>query len=385
MKILYIIDNFDTSFNYREVHYARESAKNNEVYVLTSTNSFCSSKKFKEGVTKWGNVKIIRKKPFFRIKDIFLWIRGYKKEIKKINPDIIHTFEGVKISTSIMGVWAKKQGYPLVCDQENRISGGREFLTWLKYWVCGRFFEKKLVKASDLIQVVTEGGKEYLINNFKIPQSKILQSNLGCLKSQFYFDKNLRKNFREKNASDKNKFIIGVSGKFREWKKIETIISAFKKTKDDSYRLFIFGSFDSNYLAKIKEECDDSRIVIKEGFMNIKDLNEFYNGVDVMCWTHVTISLFESLATKTPVIIPYFNATNHLEKMNGVFFYGKNKKIFDKNEHIINFNERIKEIFKIIKEKPKFNGEVDSRIYWENIVSKLNISYLKLLNEKNKK
>jgi len=379
MKILYIFDHFNYNVNYRDVAYAREMAKNHEVYVLTS--NYTSDKKIKKpSYEKWRGVTIIRGDPVMEFRGTMFWIKNFKKIIKSINPDVIHTFEGIKISTSIMGCWAKTQGYPMVYDQENRMSGGWSPLTRLKYFLGGGFFEKKIVKIVDLIRVVTPGSKEYLMKKYHIPEDKIVSSTLGYNQEEIYYSEKLRRKFRKEKGFTSKSYVIATTGRLTKLKKIEWIIEAFKQINDKEIYLIVTGKIEQDYFNFLKQKYKDvPRLIVDDKYLGSKDLNELYNGVDLLVWQHATISYFEALATKTPILIPYFNATSHLENVKGVFYYGRDKKIFDKYEGIINDKERIEEMAKIMKMKPVVKGIDAKKFSWENIAESLEKDYMRVL------
>ena len=339
MKILYIFDHFDITRNYRDVSYAKEMAKKHDVYVLVS-----KEEDKKESIKKWQRVTVIRKSAPICFRGFVPWLNDYKKIIKKINPDIIHTFEGIKISTSVMGCWAKKRGYPVVYDQETRMVGGWGRLTRWKYFLGARYFEKRIVKKADLIRTMNPAAKEYLIKNLKINPNKISSSTLGYDKEIFYPSKKLREKSRRELGVEKKEYLIVTTGSLVELKKIELIIEAFKKIQNRNIRLLVIGKLKEDYYQKLLRKYEGiPGFKIENKFLNLDELNELYNGADLLVWPHVTISYFEALATKTPVLVPYFKATSHLEGVKGVFFYGKNKKIFDRYERIINDNVRVSE------------------------------------------
>jgi len=389
MKILYVTDNFDENLSYRENYYARELSKKNEVYILTSTNRLYifDKPKFKEGMYSWKNIKIIRKKPILKLRDTMFSIRGYKKVIENLNPDIIHTFEGIKISTARIGMWAKKKGYIVVYDQENRIEGGRNFLSKMKYFF-GKFYEKKIVNCADIIRVVTLGGRNYLLKKYAKISKKIMDSSLGYDPKKFYSSKNMKKTFRKEYNLEK-KIVFGVTGKFFPEKKIELIINSFLKLKNKGIILFIKGKFEKNYLDLLKERFGNKKnVFIEDSFMNSNNLNKFYNGVDLMIWTKQTVSFFEALGSKTQILIPYFNATSHIgdKVKKGIIYYGS-QKLFDKNENILNDKLMKESLFngmqKYINQdmsKIKINALAFS---WGNICKNLEKEYINLIKNKN--
>jgi glycosyltransferase involved in cell wall biosynthesis len=374
MKILYLFDHFDVNRNYRDVSYAKEMAKKHEVYVLTS------KEEEKESVKKWEGVTVIRKNAPMKVRGFVPWFNDYKKIIKKINPDVIHTFEGIKISTSIMGCWAKKQGYPVLYDQENRLKGGWGTLTRWKYKLGGRYFEKRIIKKADLIRVVTPGGKDYILREFKVNPKKIVSSTLGFDKKIFYYSKRLRKDFRKKIGIKKEQYLVLTTGSLVRLKKIEWLIDSFKKIKDSTIIFLIIGKLKQDYYNELISRCrNNPNIIIKNKFLDLRELNEAYNGADILLWPHVTISYFEALATQTPILIPYFSATKHLKGIKGLFFYGEDKIIFDKNERIINKEIRINEIAKIISSKPKVKKINAKKFSWQEIGKSLEKDYLKTI------
>ena len=388
MKILYLFDHFPYDMNRFGIAYVTEMAKKHEVYVLASNHRFgyLRFEKEKPPIEKWENAIIIRKDPVVELRGTMLWVKDYKKIIKEINPDIIHTFEGIKISTSIMGCWAKKQGYPVVYDHENRMVGGWGKLTRWKYFLGARYFEKRIIRKADLIRAITPGAKEYLLANHDMDKRRIIPCTLGYFEEKSYPSKTLRKRFRRKRGIKKDDYVVAVSGRITRLKRIELIIKAFKKTKNKNLHLLVIGKFDEKYHRELlKKYKNVPRLKIEMNFLSLSKLNELYNGIDLMVWPHVTMSSYEALATKTPILIPYFNATFHLEGVKGVFFYGKNKKIFDRYERVINDNVRIEEMAKVMDSKPIVKKISVKQYSWKNICKEMEEDYKKLLKKCQKK
>ena len=63
-------------------------------------------------------------------------------------------------------------------------------------------------------------------------------------------------------------------------------------------------------------------------------LNKFYNMCDFMLWTYPTNSFFEALGTRTPIIVPFGSATEHLYSSN-IIHYGNKHSIDYQGNHII--------------------------------------------------
>ncbi len=377
MKILFINDIFDPTINSRARAEAKELAKNNEVYVLSTTmNTYLlKEKSFNGGVKKILGFTVIRKKPFLRIRDFILWIREYKKVIRSINPDIVFVFDGARPSHGIMGLWAKKKGYPIFYEQGKWSRYEFRTLSKIKNFIIGNYLERKILKKSDIIYTTLKEAKIYLLKYYPFLKEEDITLGSSGYNENFFSSKKKREAFRKKQGIKEEEYVFGTTGKFTKDnnKHPELIISAFKEIPEKKTRLILAGQFEEKYLEELKKiSKGDKRIIFIPRLLNLEELNEFFNGIDLAVWARYNISVFEALGTNTPVCIPYYGVSSNLKGIKGVIFHGEDSRYFDEQDNLKDKQSFLKNIKRILEKRPKIKGKLDyERFGWEKIVEKI--------------
>lgn len=386
MKILHCIGFYNTDLSYREHYYTKKLSENTNdtVYILTSNRSYpfgkLKKKSFKIGMQKIKkNLYLIRSKRIFQLRDFILF--PYKKHIDTINPDIIHVYDGIQGIGAFISQYAKHKNIPVVYEHEQRRLSG-SVLFFIRNLIFTLPSISIILKNSNFVRCVTPGAISFLKKIFphKMKKKQFSITSLGYDKNIFYRNTNERKFFRNKYKIKKDTICIGWTGKIYPYKNLEVIINAFKNNSE-SNKLFIIGTGDLNYINRLKHlSADDKNIYWITTLLNQQKLRQFFNAMDYGIWTMPTISFFEALGTGLPIIIPYGNATAHINSTK-VIFYGKDS--VDTNNCILSNKRNIEELREIFINLKQSHHDIDrsNKYNWESIVQQLREQYERLIHE----
>lgn len=167
----------------------------------------------------------------------------------------------------------------------------------------------KIIERSNLIITVSNFSKEDISKNFSVNPNKIHVTYLSHSKIYKPINKDICKNFLNKNYKIDFKYILFV-GNFSPRKNILGLIRAFSKicNENKTINLIIIGVKGQSYETYLNE-CIKLKIknrVIFTGFIKTSHLPYFYN--NALCFIYPSIyegfglPPLESMACKTPVI-----------------------------------------------------------------------------------
>lgn len=325
MKVLHCIGFHDSRLYYRTNYYLEELARSHtcQPLMLTGDLSFPHIGQKKERIRRDEpalSYGLRRERAFFHLRDAVAFRTS--KAIRDFRPDIAHLYEGRQFAPYLAARTCVRLGIPFVYEPEQRSDGsslaGR---AWSR--LVARPWIRFLAEKSALIRVVTPGALEYLNQVCgRDLSAKTVLVTLAYNERDFFPDADLRKAFRAREGLADGLIGVGLTGKFSPQKKIEAAIEGFKRAANGRMRLFIQGAFESGYREKILAACaGDPKISVRDGLLDRRRLNEFYNGMDYLLWTSPTNSFFEALGTDTKIIVPFGDATRHLISEN-IIFYG---------------------------------------------------------------
>jgi glycosyltransferase involved in cell wall biosynthesis len=196
--------------------------------------------------------------------DLWRLNRTVLKEHKKKSFQIIHCRSYI---TSLIGLsFKKKYKVPFNFDMrgfwaDERIEGGiwnRDNVLFKKIYTFFKKKEKEFLEYSDHIVSLTEKAKIYLVDNFKIPSSKISVIPC-CVDTEHFKISNYveieRK--REELKINENQFVLSYLGTIGTWYMLAEMLDFFKvllKTKPDAIFLFITAENPENIFKKAFEK-----------------------------------------------------------------------------------------------------------------------------------
>ena len=195
--------------------------------------------------------------------------------------------------------------------------------------ICGLFSKivpKKIIYNSEKSIIFNEN------NHFYSKNKTVLIEN-GYNDKTFYPSKYLRKNFRKKYKIRDSDIILGFAGRYSKIKNIPSLLIAFSKiVKDyDNVYLCMVGKDINLNNNGLKSLIFDLKIQDKVVLLNEKkNLNQFYNGIDLLVLTSFAESfpnvIAESMLCSTPVLSTDVGCSKRIIKDCG-FIVKKNNQL----------------------------------------------------------
>lgn len=316
MKIVHLMYWYCKDMGYQENFLPAEQAKlGMDVYIITSNllpffkgiNE--DSRKLDPGIFKEKDVKIYRLPTIFEIKDGGqLILKGVKKKLNEIKPDIVHSHGAFTFTTIYAIHYQKKFKYKLFIDDHSHTGNfhidklhKRIFILLAK-----RYIERTRNRINCLFPV-QYSSKNILKKYFPNIKKKVL--HLGANDKFFYPSNELRQLFRDKLGVMENELLIITSGKLDEDKDITYLLDAFLELEyNERYFLLIIGNGTLEYMKKLKQRvknCNIPERIIFIDFLKNQDLNKYYNAADIGIWPgNHSIGVIEAIATGLAVIVP---------------------------------------------------------------------------------
>jgi hypothetical protein len=305
MKVLLLTGFFDENFVYREHAYAQYFEKNNIEYTILTSTLPLSQKKQKNKPQDSGKYNIVRKKPFFSFRDIVFF--NVSKQLKKINPDIIHLFDaqqGIALFGILFSIFFNKI---VVYDHELQgIPSGK--LARIRFYLLTYPILQFVTSKADKIRCVTPGGLQLLKRVNPKCESKITLEPLGY---------NLKEEIKVELpfVIPATQNLISMTGYFDIKKNIKPILAAFVRSNSlshNAYFVIIGPIFDSKVLKFIKKH---NRIIHYDQLLNQEELELLLKSSKINIWPKSTSTIFEALKFDNYVILPFNDQTSHLNSL----------------------------------------------------------------------
>ena len=381
MKIVHVTGYFQPELGYEEYYLALNQKKlGHDVYIITSDrianlpnlkdslkeiNSEYNTRFRPVGFSDVNGIKVYRLKTIFEAKD-FLIVKGIKKILKEINPDVVHTHEPRQFMTMLPALYKKRFGYKLITDQHDYDifpTIKSKFMTYVvRRSICRFAFNR-----SDKIIAITPESREFIRRVYDIKKD-IIDSTLGADTSRFKFNKEKRDEIRKKFNIKDNVLVIS-SGHIGRNKKLEILINAFSKTKN-SILMFIGGG-DNGYISELKDITNklgiDKRVIFL-GRISQEEMPCYYSAADIGAWPfRATITIIEAMACGLPVVIPNANTVKHLVQYENGLTFEDEKDLQNKLSMLIDDKTLRNKLSKnaVSVTKKKFGYDVIAKRYLE--------------------
>ena len=194
----------------------------------------------------------------------------------------------------------------------------------------------------------------------------------GVELDKFKDAKKNRKDIRKKYNIKDSDFVYLYTGRIVEIKGVRELIKSFNSIKDDSSKLVIVGSLESNiftpksYIDELKDLSKNNKNIIFTGRVNYNDIPSYYGMADVgvvpSIWEEpFALTVIEHMGVGNPVIITNSGAMPELVKEGTSLIVEKDANIIDNiSNAMINIKDNYKKYNSrtIIKQANKFNSNV---------------------------
>jgi len=324
LKIVHIMNWYIPNMGYQENYLPMEQKKlGHDVEIITS-DRFPALKGFKQHVGRIHKNRVVEKGTFtdkdvvihrlptiIGYKSKIIILKGLKKKLMQINPNVIQAHGVFSIVTLQTLFYMKDLNYKLFiddhCHDNNFNQNSIQNKLYIKF--VKQFYDKYGKRISYFLPV-TYSSKNIIKSTLDIPDNKIELLHLGVDSNFFRPSEDLREKCRKQIGIDDNEILILTSGKFTESKDIHILIKSFIKLtkKFDNIRLLILGNGPLNYIKYLYKLIEIGKIkdkVIFHDFVPNRELPLFYNAADIGVWPgDHTITAVEAISTGLPIIVP---------------------------------------------------------------------------------
>jgi glycosyltransferase involved in cell wall biosynthesis len=365
MKIVHVMGSYIPNMGYQE-NYLPAEQKNlgHDVEIITSDRysphlslketvaHIYENRIVRSGIFYDNDIKIHRLPVQFEIKSHNqLLLKGLKKKLKELKPDIVQAHEVSSLYTVQSIMYQKSLGYQLFLDSHISYKNLKPYRYYKKLYF--RFLKYSFfpfyLKRIQKIFPITPEAKLILLKEFGIPKNKIEFIPLGVNCKRFVFDENERLKLRQKLHVEKDDIVGIYAGKLTPIKQIPFLINASeeKLKKYDNIKLIILGNGPINHENEIKELVFNKGLtdkIIFHDFVKNDQLPNFYSAADFGVWPWGSSNtMLEAMSCSLPLILAQSEDTVHLlENNNGFFFKENNEKDFQNYLEILISNDELR-------------------------------------------
>lgn len=325
MKIVFIVKWYTPGFGYITNSLSQELSSNgHDVHIFTTKyQSYWNHPQYKEiyekyqgpnilseGEFKDGNVTVHRL-PSWRFGNI-IWINSIWKTLKKVQPDIVQSFDINEPHTVKLAMFARFFKYKLFTANHFilisfRLLGGWKKLDFKKRWYIRLMFRVPgmiIRRVSKKCYAVTKDAKKLATLFFAFKPNQVEVSTLG-VDTKLYHpltsdDIVIRDKIRAQLGFSDQDIICVFSGKITEEKSPLILAEAIKvlRSKGKHYSALFIGSGELKDKVAAYENC---KVL---NFVPSHELADYYRASDIAVWPRsVTTSILDAAACALPVII----------------------------------------------------------------------------------
>jgi glycosyltransferase involved in cell wall biosynthesis len=262
------------------------------------------------------------------------------KNIKKYQPDILHTHLGGDIYGPLASYFTK---IPIIISTEHNLNYQEKFIKNL--------LKKLLIKRVNKIYAVSKAVKQDAIKRYNLKEENIKVIYNGIDLNYFKYSKDKKR----------QKIILGSLGRLNQQKGHSLLIKAIALSKKDNYQLEIAGEGElKNELKKLIKKLNLENKIKLVGQVNNK---EWLKKIDIFImpslWEGLGIAILEAAAMKKPIIASQVDGILEILNQDQAYLYPP-KKTNELAKHIDYLvdnldseivNKKIEQTYQVIKEK----------------------------------
>lgn len=295
--------------------------------------------------------------------DIYNFWQIYK-EIKKINPDIVHTHLGADIYGRIAAYLA---GVKIIISTEHNINvSEKKIIGWLK---------KITSYMATKVFAVSQAVKDNAILRYKLGSNKVAVIYNG-VDTDYFFPTE-----KEKEINHNRDIIIGGMGRLSRQKGFSILIEAAKNIKHKNYKIIIAGQGELEL--DLKKQINTYGLqdkVILEGKVEARS---FLNKIDIFVfpslWEGLGIALLEAAAMKKVIIASKTGGIKEIITSDSGFLFqpGDADGLANKINYVISnldkeeITSRVEKARKLVENRFSLKKMVsDYTLWYENLFNK---------------
>lgn len=325
MKIVFVVKWYTPGFGYITNSLSQELVSlGHEVHIFTTKyQSYWNHPNYSEIYEKYQGPNIlsegvfedsgvtIHRLPSMRFGNI-IWINGLWKALKKVNPDIVQSFDINEPHTVKLALYHRFFNYKLFTANHFILISFRLLGGWKKLDIKKRLYIRFMFKlpgsiirrVSKKCYAVTRDAKTLAHLFFGFDYKQVEVSTLGVDTKLYYplneNEEEIRKSIREEHSINPSDIVCVFSGKITEEKSPLVLAEAIQKLRGmgKNFTALFIGSGE---LKTSIAGYDNCKVV---DFVPSKRLADYYRASDIAVWPRsVTTSILDAAACALPVIV----------------------------------------------------------------------------------
>lgn len=339
MKILHIAYNYIDRLSYQENELPKMQAQLGHEVTMISTQDFAGAINPSLGEPVKNDtpyfidgVKIIRLPLKYNVDFRFSVLKNLYQTICNENPDIIY-FHGAAFFNlyKISKYKRKNPGCFLCMDFHGEYyNSAKNLASKVYHKYIFRYIIQSCLKYIDIAYNITPLVGQFTQEMYKIPQSKLKMLPLGFDPSIIDMNnkEKIRSDIRSALGIESDDIIIITGGKIDKNKNTVNLIKAIKSLNNNKLFLIIFGNVEEDYIAEIKKETDSLPFIHLVGWINPKEINDYYLASDIACFPGSQSVLWQqAIGCGLPICVKYYYGLEYLD-------LGGNVKFVYKDDHL---------------------------------------------------
>lgn len=387
MRIVHIClcDPYAENWSYHRNILSEQNAKDgHDTYIITTEYAMdINGKHGKKGRQEYTNkygVHIIRLKYKYwlpkAINGKINTVRGLRKQLYKIRPDIIMVHNQQTFNLNDIGKY-KKKNPNIILLADSHASFANSCRTSFSRWIVQGVFFKKVICSNfnyiDGMYYIGEEELKFFRTVYGIREDK---NSILPLPARFIERKEKEKNIlavRSELNMVEDELLFVHSGKLTIEKKTVDILHCLKEFKDKKFKLLIIGSIP-NDREDLKREIESDNRFVYMGWKTSEELMRYVSAADLYIQPgSVSVTMNNSLAVGTPVMV-------YKHKAYEKYFGGWEILVNNKADMIIQFS-KIFENSEELKTKVKFAYDTAHKYFDCRIFANEMYDYVREKNE----
>lgn len=237
-----------------------------------------------------------------------IWLRGFKKKLLELKPDILVLHGVFNYQTVRALFFANQLNCRIIIDDHTadfflRKGKKAEFA----FWLFRTLFAKKILRVADKIIGITPSVMGVMSEKFGLSGPKTSLVILGSDTELFTCSNKLRQQGREYFGIKEDEILVLYTGKIYPEKKVHLIIDALNDPDvrgDNKVVVGIVGGMDADYKTLLDKKIASSvcRVIVKPAVPQ-QLLPMLYNAADICSWPDsLTTSTIDASACGCPII-----------------------------------------------------------------------------------
>jgi glycosyltransferase involved in cell wall biosynthesis len=336
MKIVHICWEYIDNMGYQEQLLPKAHSRlGNDVVVLTPKKIFSNIPKKNEvsqieGEYIIDNVKICRMNYLSIFGNRFTIIKHLYNKLVQEKPDVIfvHMLQSLSVFTAVKYKEKNPNVKLLVDSHADNYNSSRNFLSkHILHGLVWRFVANRNLNKIDKLFYIAPMSKSFLVDMYKIPESKLYPLYLGADVSGIEFDRKqtIRLEYRRKLNIPVEDFVIISGGKINKQKGIDMILEALSKINERKIHFILFGSTDAEFEIIIDKYLSSTINLHYVKWINHNELFNYFFASDLALFPGTQSVIWQqSICSGLPIIVKKWPGGEYLDLGGNIIYLTKN-------------------------------------------------------------